>query len=156
MRLVVDASSLVAEVLRQRGRALVAHPALELFIAADAWSETEHELRRRVALIVAQGRLDAALAARLLDDAIATVTSRIVMIPEVTAMDYIAEAQWRVPRDPNDVPTMALALAFDCGIWTEDHDFFGCGMPVWVTETLQHALGLRRDNTPIGRVTDES
>ncbi|MBC8121000.1 MAG: hypothetical protein H7Y22_04070 [Gemmatimonadaceae bacterium] len=21
-------------------------------------------------------------------------------------------------------------------IWTEDRDFFGCGLPVWTTETL--------------------
>jgi predicted nucleic acid-binding protein len=39
-------------------------------------------------------------------------------------------------RDPGDAPTLALALTLDCGIWTSDHDFFGCGMPVWSTETL--------------------
>lgn len=42
----------------------------------------------------------------------------------------------RIPRDPNDAPTVALALALDCGIWTNDNDFFGCGVPVWTTETL--------------------
>jgi hypothetical protein len=24
----------------------------------------------------------------------------------------------------------------DCGIWTADRDFFGCGLPVWTTESL--------------------
>ncbi len=38
-------------------------------------------------------------------------------------------------------PTVALALALDCGIWTNDRDFFGCGLPVWVTETLRAHLG---------------
>jgi len=34
------------------------------------------------------------------------------------------------------VPTVALALALDCGIWTTDNDFLGCGLPVWTPETL--------------------
>jgi hypothetical protein len=59
MRLAVDASTLIAEVLRVRGRKLIAHPALELVVAADAWNETEHELRKRVALLVERGHLEA-------------------------------------------------------------------------------------------------
>lgn len=51
MRLVVDASTLVAEVLRTRGRKLLAHPGLDLFIAKYAWNETEHELRKRIVLL---------------------------------------------------------------------------------------------------------
>jgi predicted nucleic acid-binding protein len=31
---------------------------------------------------------------------------------------------------------VALALTLDCGIWTADQDFFGCGLPVSTTETL--------------------
>ncbi len=32
--------------------ALLAHPALDLIVAADAWNETEHELRKRMVLLV--------------------------------------------------------------------------------------------------------
>lgn len=49
------------------------------------------------------------------------------------------EAEYRIPRDPDDVPTVALALGANdgrCQIWTGDEDFFGCGAPVWVTDTL--------------------
>jgi hypothetical protein len=60
MRLVVDASTLVAEALRGRGRKLLAHPLLDLFVAADAWSETEHELRKCVAVLVERGYLQVA------------------------------------------------------------------------------------------------
>jgi hypothetical protein len=42
----------------------------------------------------------------------------------------------RIPRDPDDWPTVALALAVDAGIWTRDADFLGCGLPTWITETL--------------------
>ena len=46
-------------------------------------------------------------------------------------------ARRRVPRDPNDWPTVALALTLECGIWTADADFLGCGVATWTTETLQ-------------------
>ena len=45
-------------------------------------------------------------------------------------------AKRRVPRDENDWPTVALAMTLDCGIWTADADFLGCGVPTWTTETL--------------------
>ena len=46
-----------------------------------------------------------------------------------------------MPRDPDDVPTVALALALGgdedrCGIWTNDGDFLGCGLPTWTTDML--------------------
>lgn len=55
--------------------------------------------------------------------------------------DHVEQASYRIPRDPSDVPTVALALALGggecrCGIWTNDGDFLGCGVPVWTTETL--------------------
>ncbi len=140
MRLAVDASTMVAEVLRTRGRMLLAHPRLDLFIAADAWNETEHELRKRVALIVERGHLETAEAAQLLEDALTTITARVTFVPPTLYVDHLEGAEWRIPRDPRDVPTVALALTLDCGIWTADYDFFGCGLPVWVTETLLQYL----------------
>lgn len=47
-----------------------------------------------------------------------------------------AEALRRIPRDPNDWSTVALALATGSDIWTLDHDFLGCGIATWTTETL--------------------
>jgi predicted nucleic acid-binding protein len=145
MRLVVDASTLVAEALRARGRRLLAQPDLELFVAGDAWDETEHELRKRVALISERGHLDAAVAERLLDDALATIANGVSIIPPEIYADQMKAAGQRIPRDPRDTPTVALALALDCGIWTGDYDFFGCGLPVWTTETLLRHLGTTQD-----------
>lgn len=141
MRLVVDARlRRVAEALRARGRRLLASPVLDLFVAADAWNEAEHELRKRVSLMVSRRHLEAAPATRLLDEALATIAARVTHVPAEVYVDYLGTARRRVPRDPRDAPTVALALALDCGIWTADQDFFGCGVAVWTTETLLRHL----------------
>jgi predicted nucleic acid-binding protein len=49
-------------------------------------------------------------------------------------------ARRRVPRDPQDWPTVALALLLDAAILTGDHDFLGCGCPTWTVETLRDEL----------------
>jgi predicted nucleic acid-binding protein len=92
---VADASVLVGELLRERGRAeledgisgLVDVGAIEI-VAHDAYAHLEPVARRRV------------------------------------------------PRDPNDWPTVALALLLDAAILTGDHDFLGCGCPTWTIDTL--------------------
>jgi predicted nucleic acid-binding protein len=143
MRLVVDASTLVAESLRARGRALLTLPHLDLVVAADAWDETTHELRKRVALFVERGILPAGPASELLEAALSSVGARVTVVPMSVYAERLDEALIRVPRDPRDAPTVALALVLGYDIWTNDHDFFGCGVPVWTTETLQRALEYR-------------
>lgn len=137
MLLVADASILIPESLRMRGRELLAHTDLDLFIAADAWSETEHELRKRVALLIERGHLAAPAAQQLLSEALAVATARVALVRADVYADRMEEAKRRVARDPADAPTVALALALDCAIWTSDYDFFGCGLPVWTTDTLR-------------------
>ncbi len=147
MRLVVDANILVAEAMRTRGRALLLHAELDLFVAELAWSETTYELRKRAALLVRHGHLTHDQVTHLLDDALAAIGLRIQSIPLDIYQDRLPEAIWRIPRDVQDAPTVAVALAFDCGIWTADRDFFGSGLPVWSTSTLQHYLMGESDST---------
>ena len=40
-------------------------------------------------------------------------------------------------RDEDDWPVLASALALDCPIWTEDPDFFGCGVATWTTALVE-------------------
>jgi len=40
-------------------------------------------------------------------------------------------------RDPNDWPIVATALLLDAPIWTEDQDFFGCGIPTWTSNKIE-------------------
>jgi predicted nucleic acid-binding protein len=137
MRPAVDASTLIAEVLRARGRKLLEHADLDLVLATETWEETEHELRKRTILLAQRGSLSEAQAAQLLAEALAPIAARVTLVPPDLYVGQVAEAQRRILRDLRDAPTVALALTLDCGIWTGDYDFFGCGLPVWTTETLQ-------------------
>ena len=48
--------------------------------------------------------------------------------------EFETEARQRLAaRDPEDWPILASALALGCPIWTEDTDFFGCGVATWTS-----------------------
>jgi predicted nucleic acid-binding protein len=140
MRLVIDASVAVTEALRSSGRQLLQHAALELFASARVKSETAYELRRRTETMVTRGHLSADDAMTLLSEAERTITNSVAAVLERVHVDRLRDATWRISRDPDDAPTIALALVLDCGIWTSDRDFFGCGLPVWSTEVVQAYL----------------
>jgi predicted nucleic acid-binding protein len=40
-------------------------------------------------------------------------------------------------RDANDWPVVATCLLLDCPVWTEDQDFFGCGVSTWTTNNVE-------------------
>ena len=57
--------------------------------------------------------------------------------PDLYAV-FEAEARLRLRgRDEEDWPVLAAALALACGVWTEDADFFGTGIPVWTTSRVE-------------------
>jgi predicted nucleic acid-binding protein len=67
-----------------------------------------------------------------------------VMVQRVQPLLYRrceAAARSRI-RDIQDWPILATALALNCPIWTEDADFFGCGVATWTTANI--ALYLQR------------
>jgi predicted nucleic acid-binding protein len=140
MQLVVDANILVAELLRVRGLKLLTDPSLQLCTTAQIASETAHELRRRLRAMVERGRLFQHEAIASLEVAESIMTTSIAMFADHEFADHLHEAHVRIPQDADDAPTVALALAFDCGIWTQDRDFFGCGLPVWSTEVVRRHL----------------
>ncbi len=65
------------------------------------------------------------------------VREAVAIVPEVAYSPLEEEARWRSPQDPADWPSVALALALDAAIWTEDRDFFGIGVAVWSTATVR-------------------
>jgi predicted nucleic acid-binding protein len=141
VKLVADANILVAELTRSRGRALVTHPGLELFVAERAWGEARHELAKRFAAIAMRSGLPAPAGNALLEEAVALAEAFAQVIPDSLYAHLKDEALRRVPRDPDDWPTVALALALNADIWTQDGDFLGCGVATWSTATLQLRLG---------------
>ena len=49
-------------------------------------------------------------------------------------------------RDEDDRPVLAAALALGYPIWTEDSDFFGCGVATWTTDRVErtrNSIGTR-------------
>ncbi len=61
--------------------------------------------------------------------------SIVQIVPQVTYAPLLPLAAGRI-ADPDDRPTVALALTINAGIWTLDRDFFGIGLPVWSTDVL--------------------
>jgi predicted nucleic acid-binding protein len=39
-------------------------------------------------------------------------------------------------RDADDWHIIACAMLLGCPIWTEDRDFFGCGIATWTTDRI--------------------
>jgi len=136
MRLVVDANILVGEVFRSRGRRLLATPTLQIAIAEVAWGEARHKLAKRADAMEHHGRVPPGEGHAALADALAFITPRVSVAARSTYEQAEVVARRRIPRDPDDWPTVALALTTDAAIWTNDADFLGCGLATWTTDTL--------------------
>lgn len=136
MRLVVDANILVAELIRARGRKLIVHSELELYMAEKAWEETTYELNKRIEKMIDRGIFSQEVGQNLLTDAVTLAEAKVSIIPHEVYAAYETIARNRIPRDPNDWFTVALALAIKAAIWTSDNDFLGCGIATWTTDTL--------------------
>ncbi|MFN8634549.1 MAG: PIN domain-containing protein [Chloroflexota bacterium] len=136
MRLAADASALVAEALRERGRALITEDDLDLYMTPPTWSEVVYEIGRRCDEMVQRGHAAPERRQCIFDEAMTVLTNSLTIVPDGEYAEYEAEARDRIPRDAQDWPTMALAVKMGVGIWTADKDFFGCGVPVWTTQPL--------------------
>ena len=137
----VDASVLVAELLRKRGRDLFYHPELRCVVAQDQWEETQYELPKRAKKIVENGHLSRLQVDLLLSDINDLFSSRTIdVIPSFVYEGRKTVALRRVPRDPKDWAPVALAMTIGAGILTRDGDFLGCGLPTWTVETLRLEL----------------
>lgn len=134
MKLVVDASVLVAEALRESGRKRLGSSFLELYLAEHAYSEAKHELSKRFAIFVERVRLSEENAKSLYQSVLGALELPLI-VPESGYEYFETLAKERI-CDVNDWPTLALALTLDCGIWTQDYDFFGSGVATWSTDNL--------------------
>jgi predicted nucleic acid-binding protein len=138
MIIVADASVLVGELLRQRGRELLLHPDLSVVVAEDQWEEAEHELARRLGILESRGVLTALQRDTLARSVAHLIDARVIEVaPREIYRSLEETALLRVPRDARDWPTVALAIVLDAAILTGDNDFLGCGCPTWTVETLK-------------------
>ncbi len=92
------------------------------------------EARRKADIIARKKRMDSSEFQQAIDELSFTI--------EPSEMDALAPfeqaARLRIDRrDPSDWPVVALALATGYPIWTEDQDFFGCGIATWTTDRVE-------------------
>ena len=135
MRLVVDTSVLVGELLRAGGRRRLGDERIELFVAEQMWGEVQAELPRRVKALARRRDIDGEAAGNLVRLCLEAIEANVAVVDEAV-MALEAEARSRSMRDPSDWPLVACALALDAAVWTNDNDLLGTGVPTWTTETL--------------------
>jgi predicted nucleic acid-binding protein len=146
MRLVVDASVLVGELLRATGRRRLGDERIELFIAEQNWGEVQSELPRRVAAFARRRGIAREAAEDLVRSCLETIEANVAVVDEAVYAALEEEARSRSRRDPGDWPLVASALVLDAAVWTNDNDLLGTGVPTWTTDSLQAWLDRRPDS----------
>jgi predicted nucleic acid-binding protein len=134
--IVLDANIVIRAVLGVRVRRSLENyaDAVTFFVPESALSEAREHL---VTLFEKRGG-DPSKALRLLDAVVGLVD---LISPDIYG-EHATEAKRRIgSRDPDDWPVVACALAFGCPIWTEDADFFGCGIATWTSNNVEFFLG---------------
>lgn len=127
----VDSNILVRAVLEKRVRGVIEEFAesTSFFLPEAAYAEAEEHLP---ALVIKRGG-DPEKALALLR----SLRSLMVPIGSDVYGEFETEARRRLAaRDPEDWPILASALALGCPIWTEDTDFFGCGVATWTSDRV--------------------
>ncbi len=130
--LVIDANILIRAVLGNRVLTLLRQHAgqIEFWAPDTAFAEA----REHLPTILGARGIAADPALELLG-----LVSRIVQTVEAEAysqFEQIARARLK-QRDEDDWPVLAAALTLGCPIWTEDTDFFGCGVATWTTDRIE-------------------
>ncbi len=102
------------------------------------------------------GRLPTILVARgirgnAVTDLIEREVPRLQLLVEPVPLEFYGafepESRARLRnRDESDWPYLALALAMNCPLWTEDRDFFGTGIATWTIDRVE--LYLKADTAP--------
>jgi len=130
--LVLDANILMRAVLGKRTRALLARYGERVeFAAPDVAFDGA---RRRLPEVIERRKLREQPFMEYFDS-LANIV-RTVDLEDYAGFEAIAR-QRISRRDEDDWPILATALALGCPIWTEDTDFFGCGVATWTTDRVE-------------------
>lgn len=135
--LVVDANILIRAVLGVRVYSLLeTYAATASFLAPEqAFSEARVRLSAILAGRAARG---IGVGGISYEEELRQLTDLVTPVPKEAYVTLEAEARKRLRgRDESDWPFLALALRFDCSIWTEDQDFFGSGIATWTTDRVE-------------------
>lgn len=132
-RLVIDANILIRAVLGPRVRGLIERYCESVaFYIAEA---NANEAERYLASFLAPKR---GISEDLWRSTYASVLNAVQVIADDILVEVAPAAKARiVARDENDWPAVAAAMLLDCPVWTEDKDFFGAGVAIWTTATVE-------------------
>jgi predicted nucleic acid-binding protein len=137
VRLIVDTTVLVGELLRARGRERLADDRLDFFLPEQMWDEVQVELPTRIDAFARKRSLDPDLVDQLTQACFAGIEANVDVVDRPIYSALEDEARSRSVRDTNDWPLVACSLALDAGAWTNNNDLLGTGVPTWTTQTLQ-------------------
>lgn len=130
--IVLDANILVAAVIgRQVPRVLAAAQARGVALGAP-----EPQIAEAARILVDKIGLTSSEALKGLEGVTAIVTPLSVQF--CAANEGPARVRLHQRAQP-DWPVLAAALAAGGGIWSNDRDFFGVGVPVWSSRNMAHA-----------------
>ena len=130
--IVLDANILVAAAIgRQVPRVLAEAYArgVTLAVAEEQIIEAASVLIEKIGLAEPEAR-----------EALERITALVnPLAPEFFAAMETPARQRLHQRAQSDWPVLAAALASGGGIWTNDRDFFGIGVPVWSSRNMVYA-----------------
>lgn len=130
--LVLDANILIRAVLGARVPGLLGKYAGQVEIMAP--DVALREAREHLPGILGARKIPTGPAMETLD----LLTRLIQTVEAETYGPFEVVARERIDkRDEDDWPVLAAALALGCPIWTEDTDFFGCGVATWTTDRVE-------------------
>lgn len=128
---VLDANILIRAVLGKRVRELIVeHAATVKFFAPDV---AYADARKYLPALLEKRGVDSAAAMTVLD----TLEAFVQPIDFEFYVSLQQQALQRIAiRDADDWPVLACAMLIGCPVWTEDADFFGCGVATWTTDRI--------------------
>lgn len=139
--IVLDANILIRAVLGARVRRLIQTYGDSVLLVSP--HTAIGEMDRHLPGLADRRHLDAAVAAEIRSKVIAAVE----IVLSATYAPFEAAARQRLERrDEDDWPILATALALGCPIWTEDLDFFGCGVATWTSDRVELYLKATTEN----------
>jgi len=130
--LVLDANILMRAVLGKGARALLAkYGERSGFVAPDVAFD---EARRRLPQVIERRKLQ--------EEPFMAYFDALAEVVQTVEFEVYSGFEAIARRDEDDWPVLAAALALGYPIWTEDTDFFGCGVATWTTDRVElHLAG---------------
>jgi predicted nucleic acid-binding protein len=130
--LVLDANIMIRGVFGTRVRTLIERYANE--VALFTPQTCVDEVREYIPPLCAKRGWDPAVALETLD----ALLTGIEIVESASLAELESDARRRIAaRDPDDWPALALAMAINAPVWTEDPDFFGAGVATWTTRNVE-------------------